>query len=305
MKYAVVVGAVNIDIGGAPKNELIPRDSNPGKITTSLGGVGRNIAHNMRLLGLDVRFVTALGDDDGARRVLRSCVELGIDASPSLVEPEASTSMYLFITNRGGDMVLAVSDMEVYRKLTPAFLETRLELLCGAELVMIDANIPRESIAWLAERCSAPVFCDPVSVSKAGKLDGLLGNIHTLKPNRIEAELLSGTEITDGESLAMAAETLLDTGLSRVFISLGGNGMYAAERGGSVYLPSPPTNLVNATGGGDAAMAALAWAYTKGKNLNDSAAAALAAGSIAVECRDTINPRLTVEAIKTRKENIK
>ena len=31
----------------------------PGQVRMSLGGVGRNIAHNMALMGLDVRMLTA------------------------------------------------------------------------------------------------------------------------------------------------------------------------------------------------------------------------------------------------------
>ena len=52
--YAVVVGGVNIDIGGRSYGPLVARDSNPGRVQMSLGGVGRNIAHNMALLGLEV-----------------------------------------------------------------------------------------------------------------------------------------------------------------------------------------------------------------------------------------------------------
>ena len=39
--YAVVVGGVNLDIGGRSLGELVPEDSNPGQVRTSLGGVGR------------------------------------------------------------------------------------------------------------------------------------------------------------------------------------------------------------------------------------------------------------------------
>ena len=56
--YVTVVGGVNVDIGGQPAGALVPQDSNPGTVGMSLGGVGRNIAHNMSLLGLDVRMVT-------------------------------------------------------------------------------------------------------------------------------------------------------------------------------------------------------------------------------------------------------
>ena len=45
--YAAVVGGVNMDIGGQSYAPLIAGDSNPGRVQMSLGGVGRNIAHNM------------------------------------------------------------------------------------------------------------------------------------------------------------------------------------------------------------------------------------------------------------------
>ena len=57
--YAVVVGGVNVDIGGASFAPLVGADSNPGKVSVTLGGVGRNIAHNLRLMGTDVRMMTA------------------------------------------------------------------------------------------------------------------------------------------------------------------------------------------------------------------------------------------------------
>lgn len=48
------------------------RDSNPGVVRMSLGGVGRNIAHNMALLGMDVRMVTVFGDDINAQKIAAS-----------------------------------------------------------------------------------------------------------------------------------------------------------------------------------------------------------------------------------------
>ena len=42
-----VIGAVNMDLSGTPSGELRMGDSNPGKITLSPGGVGRNIAQNL------------------------------------------------------------------------------------------------------------------------------------------------------------------------------------------------------------------------------------------------------------------
>ena len=100
--YVTVVGGVNMDIGGWPGEVPVMQDSNPGVVRMSLGGVGRNIAHNMALLGMDVRMLTVFGDDINAQKIAASCGELGIDISQSPVIPEGRTSTYLFITDEKG-----------------------------------------------------------------------------------------------------------------------------------------------------------------------------------------------------------
>ena len=129
----------------------------------------------------------------------------------------------------------------------------------------------------------------------------ILGRLHTLKPNRIEAELLSGISITGEESLERCAQALLDTGLHRVFISLGADGVYAADHlGGREHVPCFPARMVNTTGCGDAFMAALAWSWLEGLGLDESARAGLAASAIAMEGEETINPELDVSALRAR-----
>ena len=298
--YAAVVGGVNMDIGGRSFAPLVAKDSNPGKVRMSLGGVGRNIAHNMSLLGVDVRFLTAFGDDLYAQRIAASCGELGIDISHALTVPGGATPTYLFLNDCDGDMALAVSDMEICERITPAYLAANLPLLNNAQLVVTDTNIPAESLRYLTEHCTAPIFADPVSTAKAAKLKPVLGRLHTLKPNRIEAELLSGVRITDDESLRLAAQTLLDTGLHRVFISLGTDGVLAADRREMRLVPCCKATMRNATGAGDAFMAALAWAYLEGTDLENTAASAAAAAAIAIESFETINPALSASAVRER-----
>ena len=165
---------------------------------------------------------------------------------------------------------------------------------------MVDTNIPAQSIAWLAENIRLPIFADPVSTAKAEKLRPVLGKLHTLKPNRLEAELLSGVSITDAASLNAAADALLATGLRRVFISLGGDGVFAADHSGRVHVPCCPGEMVNTTGCGDAGMAAIAWAYLEGTGLEDTARAAMAAGAIAMESAETINPDMSARLLRQR-----
>ena len=197
-------------------------------------------------------------------------------------------------------MALAVSDMSICEKITPEYLAENSQLLDNARVVVADTNIPAGSLTWLAENCAAPLFIDPVSTTKAEKLRGILGNIHTLKPNKLEAELLSGISIRNKTDLEAAAKKLLETGLKRIFISLGADGAMAADKNGCRWLKTIPGNMVNTTGCGDAFMASLVWSYMEGLDLTESARAGLAAGSIAMESQQTINPNMSADALRER-----
>ena len=298
--YVVVVGGANVDICGRSWEGLVQEDSNPGVVSMCIGGVGRNIAHNLGLLGVDVRMLTACGDDLNGQRLCAASTEAGIDMTHVLKLRDERTSTYLYITGPDGDMALAVSDMSICQRITPEYLAEHLALLQNARAVVCDTNIPEESLAYLAENCTAPLFCDPVSTIKAEKLRPILGSIHTLKPNRLEAELLTGIPIHDEADVEKAANKLLAMGVRRVFISLGGKGIYAASHDESCWLEPLPCRMVNTTGGGDSVRAARVWSYLEGLSLEDSALAGLAAGSITIETPETISPVRSAELLRER-----
>lgn len=298
--YAVIVGGVNIDIGGQAFGALVPADSNPGTVRMSLGGVGRNIAHNLALLGADVKLLTAFGNDSNGQKIAASCAELGIDASHALRVSDLPTSSYLYIAGPDGDMHIALSDMQVCEKISPEYLAANLSVLQNAQVVTVDTNIPQESLIYLANTCTAPLFCDPVSTKKAEKLLPILHRIHTLKPNKLEAELLSGVKIQSKKDAQKAVQVLLNKGVQRVFLSMGSEGVYAGTADELLLLPIIPAKAVNTTGCGDAFMAALVWAYLNGEGLYHTAMAGLGAASIAIESASTINPAMSANALKQR-----
>ncbi len=300
MSYIAVAGGVNVDIGAQSFQKLRAKDSNPGRVHTSVGGVGRNIAHNLRLLGAEVEFLTALGGDGYARSMRESCKWLGVGLSHALRVEDAMTSTYVYISDERGDMALAVADMAICEKLTPAYFEENLALLNGAALVVADTNLPQASLIYLAENLSVPLFVDPVSVSKAEKLRDILPRIHTLKPNALEAELLSGVPVVDRNSARRATRKLIDLGVKQVFLSLGKEGFLAAAEDETVWQPAPEAELVNTTGAGDALMAGIAWSWLRGENLSKTAAIGAAAAAITIECEETINPALSGDAVLKR-----
>ena len=290
-KPIAVIGGINADICGRPAGRLILRDSNPGRVSVRPGGVGRNIAHNLRLLGEEVRLVTAIGDDSYGELLRRSCETLGIDLSLSPVLPGERSSTYLYVTDEDGDMQLAVSDMEISARLDPAYLAPLLPALRESAAVVLDANLPEESIRFLCEQLPLPIYADPVSTVKAGRLSGSLSRIFCLKPNTLEAAALTGEREPE-----KALRALLAKGVKRVFLSMGAQGMLAAEGERVLYRPCEQARVLNTTGAGDAATAAAVWAGVRDLPLDEALRAVLRAGAVTTECAEANNPALAALA---------
>lgn len=292
-KRIAVVGGANVDIGGIPLNTLIARDSNPGRVRISSGGVGRNIAENAVLLGLDVELITAVGNDANGRMLLENCSKKGIGTSSVLVEEDVGTSVYLFINDNRNDLHCAISDMDIQQRITPEKLAACLEMLNTMNAVVIDANLSQESILYLAQNLRVPIFCDPVSVTKAVKLKPALPYIYCLKPNRMEAELLAGMQIRDFMDAAEAARRLVNAGAKKVVLTMGEQGALCADAQSCSFLPAVARSVVNTTGAGDAFMAGLVWAYCEDLDLRKSGVAGVAAARIALSALETVNPKMS------------
>ena len=282
-----VIGGANTDIGGGPAASLRLYDSNPGVITLRQGGVGRNIAHNLRLLGLDVRLIAAVGDDLFGKGLRAECEALGMDVSRMLVVPGARSSAYLYVTNAAGDMHVGIADMDIVRYITPDYLRPLMEEINASDAVVVDANLSEETLDYLAEACTAPMYGDPVSTAKAPRMKKLLPRLTAFKPNALEAALLTGENYP-----GQAARALLKLGIKRVFISLGSGGMLAAEGNEVLRLPCMTGRIVNTTGAGDAAVAAIVWAGVQGFDLRKTTEAALSAGAQTCAVEETNNPDL-------------
>ncbi len=293
----VVIGGANIDIFGKPNGVISPKDSSPGKVNYTLGGVGRNIAHNLSLLTDNVKLITFLGDDIWSKSIVSSCKKLGIDTTDCMHVENMSTSTYLFITDENGEMLYAVSDMDIYNKLTPQFLQQRMQTINRQNVCVCDTNIPQQSIEFLLNNATCPVFIDTVSTAKAVKLHGLLNKVHTLKPNILEAEILSGVKISNTEHVKDAALKLLSLGVKQVFISMGSKGLFAASENYAKVIDCYSGDIVNTTGCGDALMAGITWGYTQGANIEHQALCGLAAASICAGDNNTVSESISAEAV--------
>ena len=107
-------------------------------------------------------------------------------------------------------------------------------------------------------------------------------------------------KILSKETAIEAANVPLATGLKQVVISLGADGVFAANQEEQVWMKNLPATMVNTTGCGDSFMAAVVWAQLEGMGLEESVRAGLAASSITIESAETISPEMGEELLKAR-----
>ena len=218
--YIAGIGGANVDIHGQSFAPLIMRDSNPGRLHLSMGGVMRNILDNLTRLGEACQIVTAVGDDAYGQMLRTGCQALGMGTDGMLTRPGHSSSTYISIMDSAGDMLVAMSDMRILTEMDEGFVAGQMELLNGAELVVCDGNLSASALNYLTAHCTAPLCMDPVSTTWARKLVPILGRFDTIKPNRLEMEILADMPIATEEDLEEACTRVLAAGVRRVFVSL-------------------------------------------------------------------------------------
>ncbi len=293
--YIAGIGGANVDIHGQSDAPIVMRDSNPGRLHLSAGGVCRNICDNLCRLGLTVELCSAVGGDAYGDMLRGACTAAGIGTRHLAVFPAQNTSAYISIMDSEGDMLVAMSDMHILKEaLTPSYVEGLLPVLNGADVCVADANLSAGALETLATRCTVPLMLDPVSTAWARNAAPLAGYFHTLKPNLMEMEVLSGMRITNERELDAACGMLLEKGVYQVFVSLGREGLYFRRQGcGALRKKSRPFPMKNATGAGDATMAGIVYAWVNGLSPGDTLDFALGAGLAAIDSADTINPAMS------------
>ena len=153
--YIVGVGAANADLNGASLAPIHLRDSNPGHISLSAGGVTRNVCENLARLGADVKLLSCVGDDTFGAFIRRSCEDAGIDASHLYAARGASSSMYLSILDADGDMLVGMSDMRIVQQDMPEdYLPSKKALIQGADVVTCDPCMGEKTLLQLLDLCT-------------------------------------------------------------------------------------------------------------------------------------------------------
>lgn len=298
MSKISIIGGITADIEGHPYDKLIHGDSNPGTIAMSYGGVGRNIAENLARMGVPVNFVSVAGDDFAGRGAVRELKELGVNVDNIELLEDENTAVYMSILNLVGDMELAMINMDIFERMSNDFIDRALGCVRNSEMVGLDTNLAEDALEYVTGKLTdTPLFLDPVSSAKAIRAKKVIGRFHTIKPNRAEAEAISGLPILSEKELEEAGEWFLKEGVKRVFITLGGGGVYYRDEKNSGTLRVGSIDLKSATGAGDAFSAALLYAHINGMSLEEAAKYGMAASSIAISSPRAVNPLMSEKVL--------
>ncbi|MEM9747020.1 MAG: carbohydrate kinase family protein [Actinomycetota bacterium] len=260
----VVIGGANVDIQGRVSSAALVGESNPGRVTRSAGGVGRNVAHRLALIGVDTTLITAIGDDEDGRWLASVTSDAGVDLG-RVIWSQQRTATYLAVLDENGEMVLAVSDMAVLTDLDVGAIEARAAIVDAADAVVVDCNLDESTLGAVAGR-GRPLFVDPVSAAKAPRIDGVLDRVHTIKPNVAELAALTGRAVETDAAIEAAATSLVDRGVDRVVVSLGRHGVVVVDSSGAIarHASTASGSVASVTGAGDALLAGLVAAHVRG-----------------------------------------
>ena len=286
-QWVVVVGGANMDVVARTAAPLRPATSNPGHTRISPGGVGRNVAACLGLLGAPVRLVSAVGADAFGDEVLRVTAACGADVGAVRRVP-GRTGTYTAVLDDRGELVAAVSDMAVVDELELDRLH-----LSDAAVVVLDGNLsPLQAarVVAAAEEAGVPVACEPVSVPKAARLAPLVRGFLLVTPNADELAALTGRPVDDWRA---SVADLHAAGVRHVWLRQGPSGSWMCTAGAEpVHLPSGPTEVVDVTGAGDAMLAAWLAAWLRGADPVAAARYGHLAAAATVSSHHTVRPDL-------------
>ena len=276
-----VLGSINMDLV-----LRVPRFPNPGETisgtesATYSGGKGANQAVAAARLGADVRFFGKVGDDAFADRLIQELRDNKINVDAIEHESNCASGLASIWVNDEGENVIAFA-AGANGRVDEIYLERHLEAICGADILLLQLEIPIETVAGLLRRLSQnrpTVILDPAPARDLSQLP--LARIDILTPNEHELRLISKKDsVEDG------AFRLLERGVQNVICTLGEAGaVWFSADGAMAHFSAPEVDAVDTTAAGDAFNGALAWALQT-QSLEDAIAQAILAGALATTKR--------------------
>lgn len=251
-----------------------------------LGGAC-NVANNLLALGAQVYVCGVVGDDVDGKWLVGTLQDLGADISYIFVDstrPSTKKSRVV-ISNQ---QVLRV-DRESRTRVDCALLQKVRENL-GTLIAQVDCvilsdydkglldNAFTQEIIALARSERKFVLCDPKG-NDYSKYKGAT----LLTPNKKEAALATGIEISDEASLLQAGKKLKEMcALEISLITLSEDGIGIFDNGTCKKIPTFAQEVYDVTGAGDTVIAALGFALSAGLDIYKASEFANSAAAVVV-----------------------
>ncbi len=264
-----VIGGANIDIKAKVTEPNRLGTSNPGVVSTSAGGVGRNIAHNLARLGANVALISVVGNDAHGNAVLDETARAGVDVS-RVARSGVTTGSYVALLDHDGELISALSDMRCVEEITADVVQAHADAITAAKLVVADCNLPQPTLNMLATLVGDRLVIEPVSVPKSRKLIEVLkiAPVFLASPNFDQIDQLANTRDIEAAFAFMHGK-----GLQNVVIHAGAEGAFVSDGNDIEHVEAhPPGKIVDVTGAGDAAVAGLVFGLLRGEPLAQAAA---------------------------------
>ena len=246
------------------------------------GGKGANQAVSVARLGGDVAFVSKVGNDVFGKQSTQSFQEEGIDIAHLLSDDTLPSGVALITVDRSGENSIVVAS-GANASLMPADLEDALDKIAGAGIVLMQLEIPMETVhfaAIYAVKHGVKVILNPAPANTLPPK--LLSCIDIITPNQSEAAMLSGINVTDAATAAQAAVAIHNLGVKSVIITMGAMGCVIYDKGEITLVPAQKVEAVDTTAAGDVFCGALAVALAEGGTLFDAVDFASRAAAISV-----------------------
>jgi pseudouridine kinase len=287
----LVVGAAIVDLVARPLAEPTQDSSNDADIRLGAGGAGRNVAENLLRLGCEVTLVADVADDALGQFLRADCARLGLDLRACR---KPRTGLYLAVLHPSGALDRGYCQTAT-EQLTAAEVLEKLPDLGEFAGAVLDANLSEACLSDLAghfRRAGLAYALETAAHQRCRRVLPALQGCALIKPDRGEAEALTGlTCQTPADALA-CARALTRRGVATAIVSLGPQGFCAVSGDFAGHLPALPTEVVDVTGAGDALFAAAWVGILRGLPLPRVLEAARRAASLAVASRESVSRAL-------------
>jgi ribokinase len=239
-----------------------------------LGGKGANIAVGLAQLGAPVRLVGVVGDDDvGARLIARAAAD-GIGTEAVVQRPDCVTGLIVDVVADGWRYLEDLPDGVLLRE-----DDLPADLIARAATVVVQLQQPPEVALTAVRAAQGRVVLDGAPERLRAEL---LACADVVRADHQEAELLSGRKISDAAEATAAAREVMARGPGLVAFAVDGVGNVFVWDEGELVVPLGDVEVVDTTGGGDAFVAALAFALTRGDGPAEAARLAVEASGATV-----------------------